>query len=167
MAKLKLRGKDLRHIGYPEGPVISVAITVMEQHYRHHSLEAALALLERILQEPAAYREEEHLGRIAEKLIVEPSTEIALREAPMDYAVYGKAFIDDGALRQMDNAMRLPVTAAGALMPDAHQGYGLPIGGVLAVRNAVIPYGVGVDIGCRMCLSILDIPQEQIGRAHV
>ena len=43
-------------------------------------------------------------------------------------------------------------------MPDAHSGYGLPIGGVLAVENAVIPYGVGLDIGCRMCLSILDIP---------
>jgi tRNA-splicing ligase RtcB len=42
-------------------------------------------------------------------------------------------------------------------MPDAHQGYGLPIGGVLATDNAVIPYGVGVDIGCRMCLSIFDV----------
>nr|WP_075831005.1 RtcB family protein [Deinococcus marmoris] len=44
--------------------------------------------------------------------------------------------------------MRLPITRAGALMPDAHVGYGLPIGGVLATENAVIPYGVGVDIGC-------------------
>jgi tRNA-splicing ligase RtcB (3'-phosphate/5'-hydroxy nucleic acid ligase) len=47
---------------------------------------------------------------------------------------------------------------AGALMPDAHQGYGLPIGGVLATKNAVIPYGVGVDIGCRMCLTLYDLP---------
>jgi tRNA-splicing ligase RtcB len=43
-------------------------------------------------------------------------------------------------------------------MPDAHPGYGLPIGGVLATKNAIIPYGVGVDIGCRMALSIYDIP---------
>jgi tRNA-splicing ligase RtcB len=43
-------------------------------------------------------------------------------------------------------------------MPDAHHGYGLPIGGVLATHNAVIPYGVGMDIGCRMALSILDLP---------
>jgi tRNA-splicing ligase RtcB len=42
-------------------------------------------------------------------------------------------------------------------MPDAHQGYGLPIGGVLATKNAVIPYGVGVDIGCRMCMTIYNI----------
>ncbi len=44
-------------------------------------------------------------------------------------------------------------------MPDAHQGYGLPIGGVLATKNAIIPYGVGVDIGCRMALSVFDIPE--------
>jgi len=42
-------------------------------------------------------------------------------------------------------------------MPDAHHGYGLPIGGVLATENAVIPYGVGMDIGCRMCLSIYEV----------
>lgn len=43
-------------------------------------------------------------------------------------------------------------------MPDAHQGYGLPIGGVLAVENAVIPYAVGMDIACRMKLSVFDLP---------
>ena len=58
--------------------------------------------------------------------------------------------------------MRLPVAEKGALMPDAHQGYGLPIGGVLATRNAVVPYGVGMDIGCRMALSILDLPGSYV-----
>src|SRR5262247_2987396 len=58
----------------------------------------------------------------------------------------------------MQNAASLPVAIAGALMPDAHQGYGLPIGGVLATDNAVIPYAVGVDIACRMKLSVLDLP---------
>jgi tRNA-splicing ligase RtcB len=52
-------------------------------------------------------------------------------------------------------------------MPDAHHGYGLPIGGVLATENAVIPYGVGVDLGCRMCLSIFDInPKELTEKEH-
>ncbi|MBV9280707.1 MAG: RtcB family protein [Chloroflexi bacterium] len=60
----------------------------------------------------------------------------------------------------MDWAMRLPVTVAGALMPDAHAGYGLPIGGVLATDEAVIPYAVGVDIACRMRLSVY--PQSPI-----
>ncbi|MBN2762322.1 MAG: RtcB family protein, partial [Bacteroidales bacterium] len=58
----------------------------------------------------------------------------------------------------MDTAMQLPVTVAGALMADAHSGYGLPIGGVLAARHAIIPFGVGMDIGCRMCLSVFDLP---------
>src|SRR6185295_12728689 len=62
------------------------------------------------------------------------------------------------------NAVRLPVASRGALMPDAHQGYGLPIGGVLATENAVIPYAVGVDIACRMKLSVFDIPGEQLDR---
>ncbi|MGE7773635.1 RtcB family protein [Chitinophaga sp. NPDC101104] len=158
MSKLKLRGKDLRAIGYPESPVISVAIGVMEKHYKHHSQDAALALLSQVLQDPAAFAADEHLGKIAEKLIVEEPTEIPLLEEALPYRIFGEEFIDDSALRQMNYAMRLPVTAAGALMPDAHHGYGLPIGGVLGVRNAVIPYAVGVDIGCRMCLSILDIP---------
>ncbi len=66
--------------------------------------------------------------------------------------------IDDESIQQMENACSLPVTVAGALMPDAHVGYGLPIGGVLAVRNAVIPYAVGMDIACRMKMTVFDIP---------
>nr|WP_262897674.1 RtcB family protein [Dyadobacter sandarakinus] len=54
---------------------------------------------------------------------------------------------------------------AGALMPDAHQGYGLPIGGVLAMQaDMIIPYAVGVDIACRMCLSIFDLPAVLVDR---
>ncbi len=60
----------------------------------------------------------------------------------------------------MEDACSLPVSIRGALMPDAHKGYGLPIGGVLAVKDVVIPYAVGVDIACRMCMSVLDIPFE-------
>ena len=60
--------------------------------------------------------------------------------------------------------MRLPVTVAGALMPDAHAGYGLPIGGVLATDNAVIPYAVGVDIGCRMSLTVFDAGADFLKR---
>src|SRR3989339_1015111 len=73
------------------------------------------------------------------------------------YVVFGKN-LDPGAISQMEDAVRLPVAVKGALMPDAHMGYGLPIGGVLAVKDAVIPYAVGVDIACRMKLSILSLP---------
>jgi tRNA-splicing ligase RtcB len=64
--------------------------------------------------------------------------------------------LDAEAVKQMANACALPVAVAGALMPDAHLGYGLPIGGVLATDNAVIPYAVGVDIACRMKLTVYD-----------
>src|SRR5512134_1017277 len=66
--------------------------------------------------------------------------------------------LDAESIAQMERACQLPVSVAGALMPDAHIGYGLPIGGVLATDNAVIPYAVGVDIACRMKLTVLDLP---------
>ncbi|MEZ6209951.1 MAG: RtcB family protein [Phycisphaerales bacterium] len=62
----------------------------------------------------------------------------------------------------MRDACSLPVTAAAALMPDAHVGYGLPIGGVLATHNAVIPYAVGVDIACRVMLTVFDLDASRI-----
>lgn len=58
----------------------------------------------------------------------------------------------------MRDACALPVAVRGALMPDAHVGYGLPIGGVLATERAIIPFAVGVDIACRVRLSVLDLP---------
>ena len=82
-------------------------------------------------------------------------------EPTRNYAVWGDD-IDQPAHDQMANACRLPVTAAAALMPDAHVGYGLPIGGVLAARDAVIPYAVGVDIACRMMMTVFDTPLSRL-----
>ena len=73
------------------------------------------------------------------------------------FTIWGKD-LDPAAVSQMEDAVSLSVSVKGALMPDAHLGYGLPIGGVLAVKDAVIPYAVGVDIACRMKLSVLPIP---------
>ena len=87
-----------------------------------------------------------------------------VRREPLPYAVFGAEHIDAASRAQMDNAMRLPVSVAGALMPDAHVGYGLPIGGVLATEGAVIPYAVGVDIACRMRLSIFAAPPELLSQ---
>ncbi len=87
-----------------------------------------------------------------------------LREEPLAYRVWGEEHIDSAARAQMDSAMRLPISLAGALMPDAHVGYGLPIGGVLAVDNAVIPYAVGVDIACRMRMTVFPVSPAVIGQ---
>lgn len=65
---------------------------------------------------------------------------------------------EPASVDQLRDACSLPSAAAGALMPDAHVGYGLPIGGVLATRRTVVPYAVGVDIACRVRLSVLDLP---------
>jgi tRNA-splicing ligase RtcB len=77
------------------------------------------------------------------------------------YQIWGEG-LDENALVQMRTAVGLPIAVCGALMPDAHVGYGLPIGGVLATDRAVIPYAVGVDIACRMKLTVLDLPAEEL-----
>lgn len=121
-------------------------------------------LLINVLDAPDQFLEDERLAPIAlalQKPVTNPYQQF-LNESPEPYKVYGAKGIDEGAILQMDTAMKLPITVAGALMPDAHQGYGLPIGGVLATKNTVIPYGVGVDIGCRMCMSIYDVPASFI-----
>ena len=167
---MKLRGKDLRKIGYPEGPVISIAMNIMEKNFKRLSENEALEILSSILQSPNQYAEDKVLGKIADALLPKPKAEgskIELNKNGISYNIFGGEGIEQGAVMQMNNASRLPIAVAGALMPDAHAGYGLPIGGVLATENAVIPYGVGVDIGCRMCLSVFDIdPKELTQREH-
>ena len=69
---------------------------------------------------------------------------------------------EEGAVKQAANLARHPALYHHvALMPDAHQGYGMPIGGVVAADNAVIPAAVGVDIGCGMIATETDIPAER------
>ncbi len=74
--------------------------------------------------------------------------------------------VEAGALKQAKNLANLPFAKRHiALMPDVHQGYGMPIGGVLATRDALIPNAVGVDIGCGMCAvktSLTDIDAETL-----
>ncbi|MFT3949558.1 MAG: RtcB family protein [Agriterribacter sp.] len=171
MSKLKLTGKELRAIGYPEGAVISIAMNVMQKHYKHESKQDVMELLKKILAAPVEYDNDAVLGLIVEKLIPKASPleglgeTVSLNQSGIQFNVFGQEHIEEGAMHQMYQAARLPVSVAGALMPDAHSGYGLPIGGVLATDNAVIPYGVGVDIGCRMCLSVFDInPKDLAGR---
>jgi len=80
-----------------------------------------------------------------------------------------KLWLDDieaGALMQAKNLANLPfVFKHIAIMPDAHQGYGMPIGGVMAAKDIVVPNAVGVDIGCGMCAvrtSLTDIDTESL-----
>ena len=66
------------------------------------------------------------------------------------FTVYGPELIDPEALRQMTLAMNMPVVVKGALMADAHVGYGLPIGGVVAAYNAVMHAQMDAYIGRKL-----------------
>ena len=167
MKKLKISGKELRSIGYPEGAVISIAMSVVEKHFKHGDKEEVLNILKMVREAPEDHMEDKVLSEIAVRLMPVPVVEgqgetIAMNPNSIHFSVFGNEHIEPGAMNQMYQAAKLPVAVAGALMPDAHQGYGLPIGGVLAAENAVIPYGVGVDIGCRMCLSVFEIDPAEL-----
>src|SRR6218665_1117780 len=167
MTKWTITGDDLVELGYPQGKAIGSAIRIVEEHLQNGEREEVLAMLLKVFQYPENFLDDAVLAPVANELVIQPKLVDGIPETPLkekgeDYAIYGKAYIEPGATAQMEIAMKLPVTVAGALMPDAHQGYGLPIGGVLAADNAVIPFGVGVDIGCRMCLSVFDINEKML-----
>jgi len=157
-------GKILKMHGWKEGRSVGLAKSAarllqnqgMEQ-------ESVLARLDLVRSSPADYLDDTVTGTLASE-VLRTQQETArraeipvLRSEPLAYRVWGVEGIDVAARTQMDAAMRLPITVSGALMPDAHVGYGLPIGGVLATQDAVIPYAVGVDIACRMRLSVYPV----------
>jgi tRNA-splicing ligase RtcB len=165
MKKLNLRGRELEKIGFPQGELISMTINLVHKYFRRSNKAEALLLLKKLIQNPAKYKNDPKFGQISNILLsgnkintIQKPEQIKIEQIPRDYVIYGQSEIEQEAINQMDTAMRLPITVRGALMADAHTGYGLPIGGVLATRNAIIPYGVGMDIGCRMCLSVYNLP---------
>ena len=71
--------------------------------------------------------------------------------------------LEGSALVQATNLSNLPFAIRHvALMPDAHAGYGMPIGGVLFADRAVVPYAIGVDIGCGVALVETDLTVETL-----
>lgn len=168
MGKIKLRGKDLRKIQYSSNRAIALAIDIMSKHYKRASKEEQLQILTDVKEKYKMYLNHEHFAVLADDFMTEPilkdRSEIAIHKESGEFTVYGRKHISSNAFQQMESAMRLPISKAGALMPDAHQGYGLPIGGVLATKNAVIPYGVGLDIGCRMSLTLYDLKEDFLNR---
>jgi tRNA-splicing ligase RtcB len=111
-----------------------------------------------VLAAPDDFTEDAIFGDFAKALVGERDF---VKGEPVSYRTWGEE-IDEATHEQMRQACQVPGAVGAALMPDAHVGYGLPIGGVLAVENAVIPYAVGVDIACRMKLSVLDMPVESM-----
>ena len=157
MKKLKLRGKELKRIGYTSDRAIALALNLVTRHFKRADKAELMETLEKVNLQPENYLNDQVWGELARLLAEKPAQKKkkpSLNKTALEFKIYGEENIDPEAIRQMETAMKLPISVKGALMADAHVGYGLPIGGVLAAYNAVIPYGVGMDIGCRMCLSV-------------
>ncbi|MBN1158308.1 MAG: RtcB family protein [Bacteroidales bacterium] len=176
MKKLKLRAREINRLGFTDSDLVSFIIHHVHPHFITAEKQKVLKILKELQNDPDQYREDPVFGVIAGKLQAggkqgasgkfpgEATREdrvIHIRKLEKQgqaCEIYGRELIEKQALEQMETAMMLPITLQGALMADAHSGYGLPIGGVLATQNAVIPYGVGMDIGCRMCLTVYNLP---------
>jgi tRNA-splicing ligase RtcB (3'-phosphate/5'-hydroxy nucleic acid ligase) len=145
--------KELLRLGVPAGESIELARDFIQKFLAQGNDSGQLQTeIFNIVADPTAYFADELRAPLA-RAIYHPAFAPRAELAP--WRQWGEGLEPD-AVKQMANACALPVAVAGALMPDAHVGYGLPIGGVLATENAVIPYAVGVDIACRMKLTVYD-----------
>ena len=153
-----MKTRDLVAIGIPAGRPAEAAKQILQKaQSERRGMAAVLGELGRVATSPADFLDDQRWAGLAQLLLECATAEgtFVPRDAP--YRIWGDN-LDSTAVDQLKNACQLPVAVAAALMPDAHVGYGLPIGGVLATRDAVIPYAVGVDIACRMKLTVLDLP---------
>lgn len=164
----KLSGKDLIKLGFPKNNSINIALGQINRYRKREKKESILAEAKEVLLHPEKFEGNGTWGKVAEGLIKPVQVRMhQLKTTRAPFTIFGENEIDQQAKFQLYDSLKLPISVAGALMPDAHSGYGLPIGGVLATDNAVIPYGVGVDIGCRMSLSIFDLPASYFkGKEH-
>ncbi|PIF34009.1 tRNA-splicing ligase RtcB [Flavobacterium sp. 9] len=164
----KLSGKDLIKLGFPKNNSINIALGQINRYRKREKKESILTEAKEVLLHPEKFDGHGTWGKVAEGLINPVHVRMhQLKTTRVPFTIFGENEIDQQAKFQLYDSLKLPISIAGALMPDAHSGYGLPIGGVLATDNAVIPYGVGVDIGCRMSLSIFDLPASYFkGKEH-
>src|SRR4029079_642784 len=152
--------KDFIRLGIPLGEATRRATDFVAQFILSGGDKVKLEEeLKAIVANPTLFAEDPMRKELAKAIVNAPPPP---RAEPVKYRQRGEG-LEHEAVMQMEKACLLPVAVAGALMPDAHVGYGLPIGGVLATDNTVIPYAVGVDIACRMELTVFDRPANPIG----
>ena len=153
--------KDLIALGVPPGESMRRGIAFIADFVLKGGDKTQLpAEVEAVVRQPGDFAADELRGEFARALL---NSTRPIHPASAPWQQWGEG-LELEAINQMARACQLPVSVAGALMPDAHVGYGLPIGGVLATDNAVIPYAVGVDIACRMKMTVLDLPVRELDR---
>ena len=155
-----MKANKLKKLGIPPGPIVTIAMKAVTDAEKSGDYPHGIKhIVKRLIERPDAFVTNPHFGELA-RALVDSRHQSILTVRPGGSApstIWGEGF-EKEALKQLENACSLPVAVRAALMPDAHVGYGLPIGGVLATRGAVIPYAVGVDIACRMKMTVFDIP---------
>lgn len=153
-----MKKRELINLGMKDDAALRAAVEVFKLH--RPGREDAREAVRRVLDDPAAMVGDPVWGAVAEAVMGAPPA--VRRDVPAPLKIWGRVGedIDRASVDQARRACELPISVAAALMPDAHVGYGLPIGGVLATRGAVIPYAVGVDIACRMKVTVLDLPVD-------
>lgn len=153
--------KDLIRLGVPPGETSRRGIDYISRYILKGLDKTKLeGDLEAIIRSPGEFVNDPLRGEFA-KALLKVGPRLMQPQAP--WRQWGEG-LEPEAVNQLARACQLPIAVAGALMPDAHVGYGLPIGGVLATENAVIPYAVGVDIACRMKMTVVDLPVRDIDR---
>jgi len=179
-----MKAKELQGLGIPRGGCLKAAFACLgaasetgslrphrsqalrarsASDARPEGLRASRSYSKAVVADPASHVDSEVFGKLA-KALLDPTMrppEFSPRGKPVPYRIWGEG-LEQSALDQMRRASELPVSVRGALMPDAHTGYGLPIGGVLATEGSVIPYAVGMDIACRMKMTVLDMPVDAL-----
>ena len=153
-----MNANQLEKLGIPR-ECVPEAIAAIQRVAKEQGTSGIKAQLRSVAANPESFIDDVMFSGLAKALLTEHEIQPA---EPIRYRTWGAHDIDDAAREQMATACRLPIARAAALMPDAHVGYGLPIGGVLATEGAVIPYAVGVDIACQMKLSVFELPVEQL-----
>ena len=157
-----ITSQELNALGIPNDKrIMPLAMELVNTTLAGGACENAMRdMLQVLCYDPSSMAEDPTWGPLAHVLEEHfpGGTLFTPRDIPAPWRQWGDVHVEESAIRQMENACSLPRAVRGALMPDAHTGYGLPIGGVLAVKDCVIPYAVGVDIACRMRLTVIDMP---------
>jgi tRNA-splicing ligase RtcB len=166
MAKTKITGHDLLELGIPSGEQLGLVLKHVNTFIKGKK-DNILEKVRSFYFDKEAYCNDPlwkplYNSLNALELKINANKEKPLRTHHQPFQIWGKEGIDESAIHQLIQSTKLEPAVQGALLPDGHYGYGLPVGGVLACDNAVIPYGVGVDIGCRMSISIFDLPSSYL-----